>query len=404
MTSSNEPEIKDEDEDPFADIMKKLKTQQLPKPSVDETVSSKKVDFVNLMDEEPPETFKQFNEQFVIPVKSPIKPKQPEPSSFIKAAFSPKSTGEPLKGNEKEKETDKEQEHETNLSFNHEINSSESLKQNFNIMDEQIIQNIKVEENEKVTNETVIAEESTDEIFRDTEIISLEEEPKFFEKSKESIVHELEDKAKIESNINNQTFDETESQEYSTALQSSYEQPHLESPIVHKSNPFINFDGSVSSGPIQVQEIEQISSTSTIPFFDSLSSIISSNSDSSSISSPTNSYIKSSTSPQAKTTGFRASILKHGLSALEKIGKSTADVVVSTRNKLTEPSITQFTSSQQQPQHQPITPDFTDENSSFYDILKLYGGYAKLQVKKKRVKLYYLFLIFSFLGITIEGS
>lgn len=368
MTSSNEPEIKEE-EDPFADIMKKLKTQQPPKQSVDEPVPSKKVDFVNLMDEEPPETFKQFNDQFVIPSKSPIKAKQPEPSSFIKAAFSPKSKEEPLKGSEKE--------HETNLSFNHDINSSESLKQNFNIMAEQIIQNIEVEENEKVSNETIETKETINSNVRDTETLTLKKEPEFFEKSKGSVVHELEDKDNIVSNINNQTFDKTESQECSPESQSSSEQPYLDSPIVH---PVINFDGSISSGPIQVQEIEQVSSTSTIPFFDSLSSIISNSSDSSNISSPTDSYIKSPTSPQPKTTGFRASILKHGLSALEKIGKSTADVVVSTRNKLAEPSITQFTSSQQQQQQQPITPDFTDENSSFYDILKLYGGYAKLQV------------------------
>lgn len=123
--------------------------------------------------------------------------------------------------------------------------------------------------------------------------------------------------------------------------------------------------------PVAVHNIAN-SSVSSIPFLDSFPSVSSSNSDSSSVSSP-NSF---SLSPRS-SGGFRASILKHGLSALEKIGKSTADVVVSTRNKLTEPT---NISNPVLSSSQVVTPDYSDESSSFYDILKLYGGYAKLQV------------------------
>ena len=100
-----------------------------------------------------------------------------------------------------------------------------------------------------------------------------------------------------------------------------------------------------------------------------------------------NTLSSASSSPNSnsipRTGGFRASIFKHGLSALERIGKSTADVVVSTRNKLNDTSTLIQSSSPYANQKQTanvITPNFNDRNSTFYDIFKLYGGYSKLQV------------------------
>lgn len=151
-----------------------------------------------------------------------------------------------------------------------------------------------------------------------------------------------------------------------------------------ESSDFIDNSQSTSS-IIETDKTGSLnnSSASSISFLDSYAPVSSSNSDTTSNNSNPNSF---SVSP--RTTGFRASILKHGLSALEKIGKSTADVVVNTRNKLAEPSNSINTThshyqsqSQSQSQSQMITPDYSDEKSTFYDILKLYGGYAKMQVK-----------------------
>ena len=422
MASPKESEIKEED-DPFADIMKKLKSQQAPKSPVNELVikspPAKKSEFFNLMDEEPPETFKQFNEPSEVIHKSSIKTKQPEPSSFIKAAFSSKPK-ESVKVFEKDTELLNEEsrgeEKVTNIGdepikFNHDSEDKDTVlpKQDYNV-------NI-VKEFEKITEDAEPKDIKEKEflILKDTKDYKVEYEEVKEDFVCESIVNDhselkFSDKVNVEpvpvfnnddigvepvfnnNDIVKEELDSIEStprfmsQMPSTPIyhQSAFAFPTtFEERTVYESKPIINFDGSVSSGP--THSIEQVSSTSTIPFFDSLSSIISNNSDSSSVSSPT-----SSTSP--KTTGFRASIIKHGLSALEKIGKSTADVVVSTRNKLSEPSMSQFTSSHSQ---QTITPDFNDENSSFYDILKLYGGYSKLQVKEDKKDLFnYLSLIY----------
>ena len=155
----------------------------------------------------------------------------------------------------------------------------------------------------------------------------------------------------------------------------------------------------ISSPEMEVEKISSTTSNSsptlslqTVSFFDYLSVNSSETSiphstfeatvpDSSSLET---NIPNSSASPR----GFRASILKHGLSALEKIGKSTADVVVNTRNKLSESTTTNIMPVECS---QLITPDFNDEKSSFYDILKLYGGYTKLQVK---VNIFTLLLIF----------
>lgn len=128
----------------------------------------------------------------------------------------------------------------------------------------------------------------------------------------------------------------------------------------------------------QTQSDKAEISAASIPIYDSIKSF----------SSPTNLESSPSSSVDSSVSsrqGFRASILKHGLSALEKIGKSTADVVVSTRNKLAEPQILSSLN-----HSQPVTPDFNDSTSSFYDIFQLYGGYAKLQVFRKS---FHLFLI-----------
>ena len=73
-----------------------------------------------------------------------------------------------------------------------------------------------------------------------------------------------------------------------------------------------------------------------------------------------------------------STIFKHGLSALEKIGKTTAEVVVGTRNRLLEqPQAAQ--SSFNPSLAQPVTPDFTDTSQSFIQICQLYGGIGKFQ-------------------------
>lgn len=436
MDSMTESKIKDED-DPFADIMKKLKSQPTPNPPVVAPQPAKKSEFFNLMDEEPPETFKQFNEPSESPLKSPIKPKLPEASasSFIKAAFSQKHKEEPVKGLEKAKAKESRKEYEVTskekscnfetelrdiekpeqvqvLNFTTEniiINSGETEKNIIKTADESI-QDIKY-------NESI--EQNLQDDFKDDEPTIIHESNMNFVHQSNFNGHAREYQVKVEHDVNNKTIYENGFEEDSETIlkcssesQTLFETPppplHKDeplsiSPILHYnpigSMPINNFDGSVSSSSGPSTAVELVSSTtssSSIPFFDSLSSIISNNnSDSSNISSPTNSsFIKSPSSPQPKTSGFRASILKHGLSALEKIGKSTADVVVSTRNKLAEPSISQLSSGQQV-----ITPDFSDENSSFYDILKLYGGYNKLQVK------WFWFtglFFYSFIGATIK--
>jgi hypothetical protein len=75
-----------------------------------------------------------------------------------------------------------------------------------------------------------------------------------------------------------------------------------------------------------------------------------------------------------------SNLFRHGLSALERIGKTTADVVVGTRNKIIEQSAMADGLQQLQPSpSNPVVPDFTDASQSFTQVLQLYGGLAKLQ-------------------------
>ena len=527
MTSPTQLKAEKVEEDPFADIMKKLKSQQKPKsptsepvtvvPSVKHPEPSKvedansevaKSNFVSLMDEEPPETFKQFNEtNEILPPKSPAKPKNHEPSTFIKAAFSPKPKQSEIEKTLTEQSDESEKVKISEVTVTHdlpEILMEHNVKspkiepisffefENDVKPDEPLISDKIAETEHKAAEESMIETDEFDKVandipehqqttkkqelftkepefgakrlddsegkaadfsetcieselenikepeqdFKVAEPSAISEECKFLsetftssEPSQQNNVTSLENDSNdlkfhresiVESVTSNQIISENDlndkvlvlEDEISDCQTASPESPQSSDiyPQMSNASPqssdvsvpisksptklspvFIsNFEGSNSSN---YDTRDQVSLNSTIPFFDSISSIIN-NSDTSSPS------IKSPSSPgaQAKTTGFRASILKHGLSALEKIGKSTADVVVSTRNKLSEPSaISQFVPSHQQ---QVITPDFNDEISSFYDILKLYGGYTKLQVIKRC--LFVLFNTFYLLGITIK--
>lgn len=339
MTSPTSPKQEKAEEDPFADIMSKLKSQQKPKSASE---------YTNLMDEEPPETLKQFNEPSDRKT-SPIKTKQSEPSSFIKAAFASKSKEEMIIF--QNEPLDQETSENANIHFETKAESKPETEAVSNDFPE-LMEEFKSMESEEKELEII------------TEKESLIEEDRLLPEIIKDEIYTEHDKNPLES--------------HKEHLGYQNEEKGLTSNEISQSNGF--------SGFLQQPEIVS-SSTSTIPFFDSFSSIIG-NSDNSSISSPSTSSIKSPTSPQTKSTGFRASILKHGLSALEKIGKSTADVVVSTRNKLAEPSMNQYA-----PGQQPITPDYSDEISTFYDILKLYGGYAKLQVPHSILILHFYLLI-----------
>lgn len=396
MTSPTSPKEQEQpEEDPFADIMNKLKSQQKPKPPAE---------YSNLMDEEPPETFKQLNEPSEVHRKpSPLKTKPSEPSSFIKAAFSPKPKDEK---EEKEKFIEPLEPSEIATEIVVKSEAVSEITTHFAELEEEL-KDIEYEEILKIEEPEVIVKEETnfitqDSIVEDQKLSVMETETEVItqEPTNQNVFLDLQD-TEI---ITNEPADEKVSvelqdseiiaqepivedqmvedrlvpvviQEYFSTpveplefLKTQVEEKNHKSPKSPIFPSFESYENSQSIGFLQQPEVIS-SSTSTIPFFDSLSSIMGT-SDNSSTSS-----IKSPSSPQTKSTGFRASILKHGLSALEKIGKSTADVVVSTRNKLAEPAMTQFIPSQQ-----PITPDYSDEISTFYDILKLYGGYAKLQV------------------------
>ncbi len=97
--------------------------------------------------------------------------------------------------------------------------------------------------------------------------------------------------------------------------------------------------------------------------------------------SPTKSPITSPESTSSQGSGFRASIMKHGLTALEKIGKTTADVVTSTRNKIIDTNQTDqtFLTARTLPVFE---PDFFDSKSSFYEVFQQYAGHAKLTVSQ----------------------
>jgi hypothetical protein len=95
--------------------------------------------------------------------------------------------------------------------------------------------------------------------------------------------------------------------------------------------------------------------------------------------SPIKSPITSPDSVSSHGSGFRASILKHGLTALEKIGRTTADVVTTTRNKIIEASPVEHELLASRPLDT-IVPDFNDSKSSFYEVFQLYGGHSKLTV------------------------
>lgn len=95
--------------------------------------------------------------------------------------------------------------------------------------------------------------------------------------------------------------------------------------------------------------------------------------------SPVNSPDSFTSSNSSTGLGFRANLLKHGLTALEKIGKTTADVVVSTRNKITE-SAPESIEALPQRAFNPITPDYHDAKSSFIETFQLYGGLLRITV------------------------
>lgn len=97
----------------------------------------------------------------------------------------------------------------------------------------------------------------------------------------------------------------------------------------------------------------------------------------------------------SNSSGLRASLLKHGLTALEKIGKTTADVVANTRNKIVETGAVELDVLFSQPLS-PVNPDYNDFKSSFYETFQLYGGQAKITVSY-----YYILLSLTLLGIAI---
>ena len=298
---------KNDDDNPFADIMKKLKSpvqesepQKSAKPAQVATQSSSipVAPFSSLMDEEPPESFnsKLLKTDEDVNFKVNKKPlKRAEPSSFIKAAFSPK---------EQKEFVHEFQDHKTDEG------ASVPEPQGFNEPEAPIVTKCIVNSH---TPEITTAPSAckVDHYNEDAETLSASE-------------------------INSDIL--------------------LSGPIVSES---INSEASIAS-------VSQGSSGTplAIPFFDSFSSINS----------------VSPVSAASPRTGFRASILKHGLSALEKIGKSTADVVVSTRNKLANDQLVPMMTPSINSNAQVITPDYSNESASFYEILKLYGGYSKLQV------------------------
>ena len=77
--------------------------------------------------------------------------------------------------------------------------------------------------------------------------------------------------------------------------------------------------------------------------------------------------------------GFRSNILKHGLTALEKIGKTTAEVMVNTKNKITDANFADLETFTSQPVVE-VIPDFNDSKSSFYETFNIYSGHSKLTV------------------------
>ena len=95
--------------------------------------------------------------------------------------------------------------------------------------------------------------------------------------------------------------------------------------------------------------------------------------------SPAKSPITSPDSVSSQGSRFRTSILKHGLTALEKIGRTTADVVVNTRNKIIESTPGELDAFSSKPLN-PVEPDYKDSKSTFYEVFQNYGGHSKLSV------------------------
>lgn len=322
---------KEKDEDPFADIMKKLKSPNLTQSETKPIASAQPIR--NLMDEEPPESFNSNQEEndIIKPSRKPLK--NAEPSSFIKAAFSPKESKEQVEVSKTE----------IKLTDFTELTKSEPV----------ITEKLSVAESVPVTTEKLTETEPVPLIFESkvviTPNIAESHETETFNSPNKPI-----DDVPYESSEYVPANEKTLTIENNACVSEKISDEYLE----HKPHT-IDHETIVKNTSNSSLTEESRASPSTIPFFDNLSTT-SSNSDSSAnfLSPP--------------RTGFRASLLKHGLSALEKIGKSTADVVVSTRNKLaTEATVTQGPM---------ITPDYNDETSTFYEILKLYGGYSKLQV------------------------
>ena len=346
-----EEATKEKDEDPFADIMKKLKSPNLTQS---ETKPIKSVQPIrNLMDEEPPESFNsnQGENDIIKPSRKSLK--NAEPSSFIKAAFSPKESKEQVEVAKTEiKLTD----------FTELTKSEPVTTEKFTETEPIITEKFTVTE-PIIAEKFIVTEPIITEKFTVTVPLIAESEVALTPNTAES--HETETFNSPNKPIDDVPYEPSEFEpakvkiENNASTSETISDEYLE---LKTHTITIDNDKNTSNTSLTFVSEESRASPSSIPFFDNLSTT-SSNSDSSAnfLSPP--------------RTGFRASLLKHGLSALEKIGKSTADVVVSTRNKLTTeaPSVTQGPI---------ITPDYNDETSTFYEILKLYGGYSKLQVQR----------------------
>lgn len=346
--TQDDEEKSNADDNPFADIMNKLKSEKKSEGVKRTETGVDKTSFSNLMDEEPPAFFNEPETQIQPRSPSVIVKKEAEASPFIKAAFEITAKPETVANIVKDSVV-------TDIS--NEIAYSETvadIAEARNIHDTILNQQIKALCSASISPQFDAINEDipVTPVASDILVVPVAH----------PVIPEVQDIQDVSAVCEIQPF----------SVPSTLQVPS----VVPVSSTL-----HVSSAVPEIQSAPEIpivsansdnSSVSSIAFLDSFPSLSSSNSDTSSVSSP-NSF---STSP--RTTGFRASILKHGLSALEKIGKSTADVVVSTRNKLSEPSNSNM--AQSQSHSQMITPDYADQNSTFHDILKLYGGYAKLQV------------------------
>jgi hypothetical protein len=290
---SLEPVKSVSDDDPFADIVKKLKSPSPRANIIEHEITKNEELFTNLMNEEPPECFEMHPEtetkSHILCEKDQSK-QQVEPSAFIKAAFSPKLS--------------------TAKSF---VNEPKDIGHDSTYEPKGI--------DHDSTFTKVIKSHASEVIKSHTSEVVESPNPEFIESPNPEFIE-----SHTPEFINSSFPDIIESRTTPNVIKSSITPSEIVEPPSHE------FLGS------------PVSDTST--------------------------PLSSSSISNSSSTGFRASLLKHGLSALERIGKSTADAVVSTRNKLSDgPAV----------QGSVITPDYDNVSASFYDIFNLYGGYSKLQ-------------------------